>query len=190
MKRDGALGRALDNVLLPQGFVRTKSRWNRRGGVWTDVVSVHRSKGEDRFTVELGVYKEEVHRLLWGRVARRPVDTVDCVVSVRLGALAKERDLWWDWEDMSAQDEIVAMLQSCGLGFIDRMHDAKCFKEELAATARRSPYPPPSIALAIMRFLDGDRSGAIEALGALRGKCRSEPWRGGIDEVVGRLKAL
>lgn len=77
-----------------------------------------------QFTVNLGVYVEEVHAR--DHPAKRLARVADyhCAIRVRLSVLTEDRDQWWPLEAEVGEtaDDLAAMLLAVGVPFLDRFH--------------------------------------------------------------------
>lgn len=173
---------ALDTTLSPIGFARHGSRWYRRLGRLTDVVSTVRSKSGESVDVELGVFDPLPYSLLWNRTPKT-ITEADCVVRVQLDALADTRRIW---HEQSQEDAIVLayLLKDAGLSWMDMMHDAKARVAHLRA--RRWLIPTEAALLALSEDAVGDKVSARSRLQSLLSDAEGD-WKARIGELLRNL---
>jgi hypothetical protein len=158
-----AFGDALQARLRPAGFRRRRNTWNRRSGALVDVVNLQISKSLTRAWVNLGVADPDIYEDCWGRSIRgRFVLEYDCTVRERLGILVDGHDRFWVLDDPAGTGDMLAVLESHGLPFLDRMHSNEAIEAHLEAI--RGTYPPNKMALAVVRWRLGRRSEACKML--------------------------
>jgi hypothetical protein len=180
---------ALDQLLTPIGFTRTKATWTRPAGSFIDVIDYQTDKSNTAVTLNCGVLDPEVYAYCWPRHPPARLQEPDCTVRARVGDLRTDRrDVWWPKADDSTPKQLTEAVEEHLLPFIERMHSREAMAgwlEETRVVKRR--YPPPIIYLAVLRFLSGDTAAACDLLRALRAKT-SGPWHDRVGEILARLE--
>ncbi len=177
----------LDRLLLPQGFVRQASVWNRRHGVLREVVGLQVRKAGDKVTLNAGVQDSGVHEKCWGTPSASFIDETSCTVRLRAGELVDGKDLWWSPADPGTADAVAELVSTRVLPFLERMHDSEAMERvltEMRVTNKR--YPPPIIYLAILKSDRGDKETACRILKELE-ESTLGAWRARVAEVAKRL---
>ena len=149
----------LHAVLKPLGFRRRRRLWNRRSGVFVDVVSLEISKSGDAVTMNLGVHHPDVFRWVWGKDAPAFVAESHATVRARLGHLRDRQDIWWSDDRFPDLEETRALCHEQALPFLDSLHSIEAMERRLIAEkAEKDPYPLPRIHLALLRCARGDKA--------------------------------
>jgi len=182
MKLSGLIQEA-DGILLPIGFHRRKTTWNRMSGDYIDVIDLQASRTGDRVTLNFGVLLPAIYEMCWGRSIHGFVQEPFCTVRTRL-LDSRGAELWWTADEASAPAEMMTLLQTQGLAFVNRMHSLSSMADHLLNRFRR-PSPPESIYLALIRAMQGD-AGACAMLRDLQRRVLGD-WKLRIDEVRSRL---
>jgi hypothetical protein len=123
--------------LRESGFKKRETTWNRRIEGVQHVVDLQVSR--DSFTLNFGVFLEEVWRVCWLKPAPRFIHESDCFPRFRIGQLLSgfqetALDKWWRFEDEDkAMEEVEDAVFGKGLGVLDGIctdHDALAFARE------------------------------------------------------------
>jgi Domain of unknown function (DUF4304) len=90
----------VDPVLSPSGFQRSRLIWNRQLPCMVHVADVQTERSVDKatgsFTMNFGVWIEEVWRICWGEVVPAPVEESDCFPRWRISrVIGSATDVWW-----------------------------------------------------------------------------------------------
>lgn len=158
---------ALDVILKPAGFRRTRRLWNRAAGDFVDVVDLQIGKALDTFTVNAGVAIPSMIHTVWGRRAMSHYSDPDCVVRTRIARLAFGRDKFWEVADPEAPAEVAAIVREHAIAYLERMHSLRAVEEALVGDgAEHDAYPPPRLYLAMVRHLTGRTSDGCRTLAA------------------------
>jgi hypothetical protein len=180
---------ALDQLLTPIGFTRTKATWTRPAGPFIDVIDYQTDKSNTDVTLNCGVLDPEVYSYCWLRDPPARIQEPDCTVRARVGDLRPDRrDIWWPRSDGETAKALADAVAEELLPFVERMHSREAMAawlEETRVVKRR--YPPPIIYLAVLRFLAGDTKDACELLRELHAKATG-PWQERVGEILVRLE--
>jgi len=181
--RTNPLSIALDATLKPRRFTRRGSRWYRKQGDLTDVISVIRSKSGASVDIELGVFDPGPYVALWNRLPNTITES-DCVVRAEVGALA---DAGRVWHEGSQEDAIVLahLIREQGLGWLDSMHDATA--RVVYLKSRKWLAPTEAALLALSEEGIGDRASARARLRALISE-DNEDWDFRIRDLLAHLR--
>jgi len=180
----------LDQLLGSLGFTRQKMTWNRKVGLFVDVVDLQPSKTGDALTVNAGVLHPGVHKVCWGDDAPVFVEEPTCTVRARIGQLLDGKDLWWRDDGENVASEIVEQVRAHVVPFFDRMHSVEALAKQLKGSGvTKQKYPPPIICLAVLMWENGDVAGANALLNELR-KQTLGAWQTKVADVIERLARL
>jgi hypothetical protein len=186
MTRTSIIAR-LDRELVPRGFTRKKTTWNRAHGPLVEVVDVQTSKSGDTVTMNVGVLSKPIYVACWGHDAKQFAEEPECTVRARVGQLIDNKDRWWDVGSTSAGDEMVECLLDRVLPFLERMQSSEEMRDWLAFTgAPSSKYPPPAIYFALLQSQLGDLDGACTTLTELERRALGA-WKGAAQEIAARI---
>jgi len=193
--RFGQATAALELVLKPAGFKRTRHTWVRRVDGFIDVVNVQLSKSLERLWVNLGVADPDAYERSWGKPMGRLVDEASCTVRARLGLLLDNHDHSWEVASGEGAADMADTLRAYGLPWLDRKHSLAAMEETLAReflASHQRGYPPVAIALAVVQWKQGRRQAACETLDARR-RAGLGAWSDRVDalgEALGCTPAL
>jgi hypothetical protein len=176
-----------DQELLPAGFMRRKTTWNRRFDQLVEVLDIQRSKAGGDVTMNVGVLERGVYAALWGRDPDPFVEEPHCIARARIGQLLDTRDRWWETEDPTAADEMVLCLNQRALPFLKRMHSLEEMRDWLASA--KPKYPLTSICYAVLQWRLGNASEACLILADLQAKSQGA-WKARAQEVSARILCL
>lgn len=153
---------ALDHPLRAAGFDRRRQAWNRRAGLFVDVIDVQASKSQRTAFVNLGVLDSEVYARTWSREPRAFIHEAECTVRSRLGVLASGRDVSWDPTLEDDRTQISAYLQHIGMPFFDGMHSRPAMIGHLEGQSVRAPAD--NLSLAVLHECEGNKQVACRLL--------------------------
>jgi hypothetical protein len=181
------IGLAVDSVLKPHKFVRKRFTWNRKAGVFIDVVDVQLSKSRDMVTVNTGVFHREIYARCW---SEEPPDFIQeplCIVRARVGQLIDNEDVWWELTDAHSVEDMKAKIATYVLSYLDKMHSFEAMDQFLTKMGvLKAKYPPPIIYLALLKSTLGDVAGSLEVLENL--KTSSKEWNDRIEKIITLIK--
>lgn len=146
--------RALDPILSSEGFTRRGQRWNRRSGLFVDVIHAQVAKAGNTFTINLGTADPEVFERSNGSPLPNPVNDFHCTVTTRLGFLTTGRDAWWELGDQDAPMDVATKMRSHGLPWLDGMHSREAIERYLTEHLS-GLFPYEVIYLAVLRQMLG-----------------------------------
>lgn len=174
---------AITDAIGPTGFRRRGTRWYRKVGDVSDIVSLTTSKAGDMLSVELGVFDPSVYELVWS--TPKTVTEADAMVRADLGSLAGVAGEWGQ-DIPDSGDEIVRLLQAHGLRWLDRMHSAQARIAELGS---QRLLPTEAVMLAVAEALAGHSEQARERLRHTRDEVDG-PWRTKIESILAKFDEL
>jgi len=177
---------ALDSVLKPEDFDRTRHTWIRRVDGFADVVNLQLSKSLERLWVNLGVADPDAYERSWDKPMGSFVDEASCTVRARLGLLIDNHDHSWEAGSGEGAAEMADTLRAYGLPWLDGMHSLAAMEKSLAREFRaghEQGYPPVAIALAVAQWKQGKRRAACETLDARR-RAGCGAWGDRLDAVA------
>ena len=173
----------LDQVLIPLGFIRYKTTWNRKAGSLVDVIDIQVSKALDTFTINAGVLDVDIHSECWGGEEPSIVEEPLCTVRARIGELVDGKDKWWKVADDMAAEDIALHVDKFVLPFFEKMHSREGMVEHLTnAKVIMRNYPPPVIYLALLKRRLGNVHEACALLSELRNNTTGT-WHPRITEI-------
>ena len=176
----------IDKRLRLLGFHAKKAIWNRRAGVFVDVVSLQMDRSLDSFAVNLGILYPHAYTQCFDKKPPAVVDDIHCTARWRLrdGAPVVE---WWKLDDGNASTSVVRVLEEQTVSTMDGLHSLDSLERFLAGVAAtRGGSPPEEVYRAIILADLGRMSEARSTLATLSAKA-SGPWRDRIAEVELRL---
>ncbi len=155
-------------LLKRQGFRKKGNIWNRDVGGIIHVIDIQstmrRADGSESFTINIGVFINELWQLFWAKGAPKFIKEENCYPRFRLGFLlsefdTKSRDKWWN---INSQDQIesigkeleVAFIEEC-LPFLNRIV-SECDALEVSINTNFS-MPVEKLSHAILLNLLGKR---------------------------------
>jgi hypothetical protein len=119
------------------------------------------------FTIDLGVFVEEVYECLNGKKAEKFVQDSKCCVRQRLGYVGPEKsDMWWKLEDnVMLEGDMRLRLERDALPFLDQFGSRDAILHEWKDLSRNMGFSnPPRIVCAIILFHRGEREQARHLL--------------------------
>lgn len=171
--------RYCDPAFSNEGFARKSLVWNR----WVSenlchVVDVqldkHGDEKETAFTLNFGVFKQDVFAICWGRLLSGFIQGSDCIASLRVGQLAyvgnlkAARDTWWVVSEQSpltsVGEEVVGLIRGRGIPFLDSVRSLSGIERLLTQTYEQVNYPASILYLAVVKAELGDEKGARDLL--------------------------
>lgn len=167
----------LNETLVPMGFTRRNTTWNRRSGQFIDAVDLQVSKSQDAFTVNAGVAEPMIYEACWQEKLREFVHVPDCIVRVRVGTLTSGTERWWNLEDALGASEAASQVLTEVVPFLDDLHSPQALEQRLReeeVVKRR--YPPPIIYLALLTHRRGEVQEACQLLHELADATPSDAW--------------
>lgn len=177
----------LDRGLVPQGFRRSGTTWNRDHGPLVDVVDIQTSGSRDTVTLNAGVLSRPIYMICWGQELGGFIEEPHCTVRARVGQLLDNRDRWWPVSDPRSEDELAESVSSLLLPFIDRMQTYEGMLAWLASTGTPSEKMAlPSICFAALQSSLGDQAGACQTLSLIETKALGG-WKVRAREVAARI---
>jgi len=182
----------IDPILKPAGFIRDGRVWNRSAPFGAHVLEIQsdlkRTDGSSRFTVNVGVFIDNLWSLCWERPKPAFIREVDCYPRFRLefltsGFNSKRRDKWWILNDTLSVTEVgreisIAMTSNC-LPFFDSLHSIA----DVLKVPVMDQLPLERLQRALLRELNGED--ASERLYQLS---RDSYWGNFVDKAHLRLK--
>lgn len=183
--------------LKEEGFLRKGTTWNRKTGNVLDVLNLQKGRPRpDRgidFTLNVGLWMEEVWSACWARTTPSFIREEDCFPRFRIGFLLENfnprfRDKWWflDSEEAlsSVGEEVRGILRSKCLPLFGRFSKV----EEVLSFAETTvpvKLPLEKLYLGVLRHLRGDRELSESAFNELN----TDPnWGRRAEEVLLRLR--
>jgi Domain of unknown function (DUF4304) len=188
--------------LKPLGFKKKGRTFNRESekGIWqviniqsgqfplgdNYVVPGSRENLYGKFTVNLGVFVQELYDI---RFPSRPIKTIheyDCHFRTRLSSISKGYDLWWDFRigaDEVAK-EIIDLLNQKGIPWLDFLGTREKICENWNKVEGRSPRAQLDVALI---HLQTDREQGERLFREYFNELRMEPHRGYVIELAKEL---
>jgi Domain of unknown function (DUF4304) len=177
----------LDEELVPAGFVRQGTTWNRQYDKLIEVVDVQRSKAGDTVTLNVGVLERDVYYMCWGHEPEPFVEEPFCTVRARIGQLLGGKDQWWNVKDASVAEEMAACVTRQAVPFLVRMHSLEEMSNWLAAAGAPSKGAPlPSVCFAVLQSLLGHTPQACLALADVQSRALGA-WKARVKEVSVRI---
>lgn len=177
----------LDRELIPIGFSRRASIWNRVHDSLVEVIDIQISKNGDTVTMNAGVLSRPVYAACWGRDAEQFVEEPFCTVRARVGQLLDKKDRWWHIRSASAAEEMADCVRAHILPFLERMRSLEEMRDWLASAGAPSPKAPlPSICFAVLQSRLGDIGGGCMTLANLESKALGA-WKARAKEVAVRI---
>lgn len=181
MRRE-TIAQRLDTLLVPLGFVRERSTWNRRTGAFIDVIEVSRSSISKTMTVNAGVVYPDAYTACWGEELPAIFEEPLCTVRANIGQLIDGEQLWWRSADVGCFGDVAWFTSVHVLPFLERMHSLEAIDAVLTETRG---YPPPVIYRAVIKRQLGDKSAACALLSKLHSKSAGA-WGPHIAEIAAR----
>jgi len=110
---DQCIGLQLGPVLKKEGFRKSGRTFHRSFDLGTQVVNIQANRwnqgGAGSFTVNLGIYFPDIHRLAEMIVPRALPGEADCTLRQRLGILMPSgSDYWWELDPGSDLERVAA----------------------------------------------------------------------------------
>lgn len=165
-------------LLRSHGFRKNGHRWNRKRSDFVDVVTIqiasYSSKGNESFTVNLGVAVPDFVKIIWPKMTKRWLVDADCAVRCRLGRLQdKSLDQWWtisNGDHKLIGQEIHSVLDTKGIPFMEKVEDyislVSCLRQEKGWHQKR---PDTTVYLALAEWKVGNADSALQILDGLIG---------------------
>lgn len=162
-------------LLKRLGFKKKGSTWNMSRDGFTFVFDIQSKKGskgdDDSFTINLGVFVDELWRILWDKDAPAFVKEEQCYPRFRLGYLLsgfdqKRRDKWWNVESKDQLEEVAQEIE----GLINELvvptfESLKSVKDSLDLSIKVEPSMPlEKISHAVLLKLTGDEFAGIKII--------------------------
>lgn len=129
---DRIIGSGLAKCLKGEGYVKKTRTFYLRKPEIIQVVNVQASMGnldnEGRFTLNLGLYSQDLAALLEGKSDEEFPKEYHCVLRQRIGFLMPvKKDHWWTLpgDEAGLAQEIVDAWQNFGKPWIDGFHNAE-----------------------------------------------------------------
>lgn len=153
--------------LREAGFKKRQTTWSRRIESVQHVVDLQVSR--DSFTLNFGVFLEEVWKVCWLKPAPRFVHESDCFPRFRIGELLSgfqenALDKWWRFEDEGkAIEEVEDAVFGKGLAVLDSIctdRDALSFVRENL----RIRLPLEFLYLGVLEYQCGEKSSGVAKL--------------------------
>ena len=177
----------LDRIVRPLGFRGHKAIWNRTTSSFVEAIDLQVDKSHTAVTINAGVLDPQIHGMVWRTDLPKLVEAPACTVAVRIGELIDGRDRWWDLIAEPGGD-IVSAVTSHVVPFFGRMKTREALADWLAATrVERRGYPPPIMALAILKVLSGDRSAGCALLRKLEPRAQGSDWGPRVAQLAAQL---
>jgi hypothetical protein len=125
-------------VLKPLGYRKSGFNWVL-AGEWTRIINIQLSRWNSaddiRFTINFGVFIEQLHQLAERPRPSATLTEPDCIVRARYGSLTPSRlDHWWEVSSQTDVPELVrdvtGALVSYGLPWFDSFTDFRSLGAE------------------------------------------------------------
>jgi hypothetical protein len=186
-------------VLSDHGFQRSQLIWKRRLPALSHVLEIQISrwntKDRAEFTINLGVWIEQVWRICWDKAPPKKVTASDCFPHWRVAAvMASATDVWWTVE---APDDVARvgtelqsiLLEHC-IPFLEKLNSLGAVVAVAAEDAVLRRHPADLLGYAILTHLTGRPAEAIKLLAPLLADPKAESWRDRVKGVLERLASL
>ena len=156
--------------LKEAGFKKRQMTWNRRINGVVHVVDLQTS--HDSFTLNFGVFIEEVWKTCWGKPAPQFVREHECFPRFRVGKLLsgfeeKAHDKWWRFRDEeNVVKEVEEAVFDKGLPVLDGLR----IDRDALDFARRKlqvRLPLDRLSLGVLEHLCGEESSGLARLQTL-----------------------
>lgn len=195
------LGRLIKGEIAPllksAGFRKSRTVWNRATPELVQVLDLQdkkrrRLEGSAEFTLNLGLWIEEVWWCCWGKSAPAFIREIDCFPRFRIGKLLydfqpRSLDRWWELNGEASLaevgEEVSGIIKNTCLPFFN---SHTTVNEVLAFSREKRPirFPLDELCMAILEFLEGDREAAERKLSEL---AEDDHWGCRTREVLDRL---
>lgn len=177
----------LDQTLLPLGFERKKATWNRRHGMFTDVIDVQVSKSLKAVTMNIGVLEKSVHLICWGSEAEPFIEQPFCTIRARIGELIDGHDKWWETSNTQFKEDMAMCIKSNAIPFLNSMHELAAMREWLKSSGSPSPRNPlQTVNFAVLQHILGEHDQACSILLDLKERALGA-WKQRAQEVADRI---
>lgn len=185
-------------VLKRVGFSNRGMTWNRLTGQFVNVLDFQRrprgSDGGVDFTLNIGLWSEQVWCICWGRKPPDFVREQDCFPRFRVGAMLdgfppRPLDKWWHLDGMNTAEvehEVARIIQTQCLPFFqdyESLDQALRFAQKWVAVR----LPLEQVYLCIYLYLCGERE---KSMGGLDNLVGDEYWGDRARAVRDRLAAM
>jgi Domain of unknown function (DUF4304) len=184
-----------DPVLLSHGFQRSGLICNRRLPCLVHVLDIQLSNwsggNSAEFTMNLGVWIEQVWRVCWDKAVPTTLKETDCFPRWRVAdVLGSAKDVWWTVAS-HADVEVVGielqdiLLNQC-IPFMDSL-DSIGAVVAVAEDPVLRRFPAELLSYAILKHLSGEPKAASRILRALLADPEAEIWRARVSGIIERL---
>lgn len=186
------------SLLDSRGFRRSRLVWNREQAGIVHVLDVQVSRWSDAasvgFTVNLGVWIEELWKICWDKKPPAMIQESECFPRLRVGQLLGNgplhKDVWWTLaapEDVDAVgSELQGILVVKCIPFLD-----KCNSIAAALAAAEDPalrrFPAERVSYAILTHLAGQWDHADRMLSEMLSDPKLKGWHERVRGVARRL---
>lgn len=183
-------------MLKSEGFRKKGTTWNRHNGKMVDVIDLQKGRikkdGSVDFTINIGLWIEDVWKPCWDKPTLEFVKEEDCFPRFRIGFLldnykTKFIDKWWvlTEKDMpSSEEEIRSAINQKVFPFFkkyNKMSDVLSFVESNIPIR----LPLEHIYLAILWYISGQREDSMQMLNEL---ANDKHWGMKAKDILQRLK--
>jgi hypothetical protein len=185
-------------MLKSEGFRKKGTTWNRHNNDIVEVIDIQKGRikkdGSVDFTVNIGLWIEDVWKLCWDKPTLKFVKEEDCFPRFRIGFLldnynTKFIDKWWvlTEEDMLfSGEQIQSVINQEVLPFYKKcnnMSDVLSFVGSNISIRLPLEY----IYLAILRYISGQRDASVQILHEF---INDKHWGMKAKDVLKRLQDL
>ena len=184
-------------VLSSHGFRRTRLVWNRRLLCVVHVLDIQTSRwhGDKTavFTMNLGIWIEQLWRISWDKPVPTTVKEIDCFPRWRISyPMGSATDVWWtvgarDVEGVGLELQRI-LLEKC-IPFMDALNSISAVVAAAADPVLRR-FPAELLSYAILKHLFGEPAEASQILNALLADPKAEAWHPRVSGILERLACL
>lgn len=166
----------INSQLGPLGFSRRGALWNRRIDGIIEVIDIHVSKAGDAITLNTGVFREDIYRIVWEKELHGFVEETLCIIRARVGEIIENHDLWWPIDASQTSNEISSAIGHHVLPFLKKHHECDAMKLFLIEVSRKRKDTLAGLYLAALVYIEGDASAACNILKQVQEGARGD-WR-------------
>ncbi|TQV66923.1 DUF4304 domain-containing protein [Exilibacterium tricleocarpae] len=177
------------------GFKKKGMTWNREANGVVHVIDIQptrpRENGSEPFTINIGIFMNELWQLFWGKDAPQFIKEEDCYPRFRLGYLLSEfdpkcRDKWWDIQSQKEIETVWKELETLLIGdclpFFNRIESAS---DVLDVSINAKPsMPAEKLSHAILLNMAGRKAESDQLISDF---CSDPHWGARAKEIAKRL---
>jgi hypothetical protein len=197
---DQAIVEKIVSFMKKSKFSRKNRVWNRKRGLFIDVVEIDLSKSSCsefvRCTINSGIYFDPINEIVFGEKTKPFAREVSCPVRIRAGHLMLEENLgkfydtWWNMESIMdvhrSVDELRVFIEKKELPFLEKFNSMEEIEQFMIARKDcHATHPLFILQLAVLQILMGKIDEGKEKVLSIS-ECKSA-WAKDAREILQRL---